>query len=375
MVWVRIVGINILVFAILIGAVEAILTVMNRCDPSKFESRSIKIREWPHLYEKKMIISENYLASTDGLNIDEVDLRIDSRGAIEGVETSLIQTPEQERTKITFIGGSTTESLYVSAVNRFPAKVEVLLSEKFGIASETFNFGYSGSHSLHNAAVLLAKVVPLEPDYVFIMNAINDISLLSKTGSYFRAPDTRSFIEGGAVRCGSDNPIEVFRIYPITSIVPQITAMVQRSLIKKTEVDEFEAFRDYKTDIHKMKKILNTEYKSSIASLVEIARSWSISPVLMTQMHRISDDEFFLKAQFEKFEQPLSWSEIGTLQRMANQIVRELAYEKNVPLVDLERLVPSNNLYIYDSVHLNDKGSFMVGELIAEKIKMLEEIK
>ena len=47
-----------------------------------------------------------------------------------------------------------------------------------------------------------------------------------------------------------------------------------------------------------------------------------------------------------------------------NQIVRDVAKTKNVSIIDLASSVPRTKEYMYDVVHLNDKGSILVSQLL-----------
>ena len=51
-----------------------------------------------------------------------------------------------------------------------------------------------------------------------------------------------------------------------------------------------------------------------------------------------------------------------------NEIIRKVAIENSVILIDLDKLIPKTKEYMYDSVHLSNKGSTMVAGIIAKEL-------
>ena len=49
-----------------------------------------------------------------------------------------------------------------------------------------------------------------------------------------------------------------------------------------------------------------------------------------------------------------------------NNTIREISYEKNIQLIDLDSLVLPKNKFIYDEVHLNSEGSEFVSKIIID---------
>ena len=48
--------------------------------------------------------------------------------------------------------------------------------------------------------------------------------------------------------------------------------------------------------------------------------------------------------------------------------MRQVAAEQKVALIDLDRLVPKDNAYMYDTVHLNPAGAQLVAGIVAERL-------
>ena len=86
---------------------------------------------------------------------------------------------------VAFLGGSTTETMYVEPENRFPHHAARLLEKRLGLPVNGLNGGRSGNNTLHASLLLSAKVVPLRPDVVVLLEAVNDLGVLSSHGSYW----------------------------------------------------------------------------------------------------------------------------------------------------------------------------------------------
>ena len=86
---------------------------------------------------------------------------------------------------IVFLGGSTTECMFVDEDHRFPYVAGQILEQETGAKINSYNGGMSGSNSLNAIDILINKVIPLKPDVVVFMENINDLSTLLYEGTYW----------------------------------------------------------------------------------------------------------------------------------------------------------------------------------------------
>lgn len=89
----------------------------------------------------------------------------------------------------------------------------------------------------------------------------------------------------------------------------------------------------------------------------------------MTQFNRLKKDDPFIRAAYDKNPQPISYDDFVRLYETTNEIVRIVAKQEKVFLIDLDAQIPSSNEYIYDAVHLNSKGSELVANIISGALK------
>ena len=57
--------------------------------------------------------------------------------------------------------------------------------------------------------------------------------------------------------------------------------------------------------------------------------------------------------------------QFAELYKIFNNIIRKIAQEKEIVLIDLDLLIPKTNEFIYDTVHLNNAGSILAAESIS----------
>jgi len=333
-------------------------------------SRSIFLREHDPRQDVVVIPSDIYMTSTDGLIQKQYAISIDDNGFIRNGNPDVISDDDLV---IAFIGGSTTESIYVDEKNRFPSVVERQLRKDYSPNVKTINAGVSGNNSFHSLLIFLGKVLPENPDFVVLMHNINDFALLSKTGSYWNAPEGRNIVKGS-----SDSPTISPQITVVSILrkvknllIPNLYGYLKPRLFPQLVfADEFSNDRGIGIDEHSGEII--SMFERSLRSFVAVSHAWGVKPVLMTQFNRVSvNDELFIpwvtSLGFAK-----EADKMVELYKALNEVTRNVAKDTNSYLIDLDIRVPKSPQYIYDVVHLNNSGSKLVGDLITtELIKVL----
>ena len=135
----------------------------------------------------------------------------------------------------------------------------------------------------------------------------------------------------------------------------------------KYTVDEFKNYRNLDPN--------NTEildkYRKSIQNYISFCKTNDIRLILMSQFNRIDNKSEVFVEDYNKFNQSKSVDEFIYLYKEANSIVSEISSLNNVEFIDLNNLVPKTSEYIYDMIHLTDKGSLLVSEIITNYLKKL----
>jgi len=239
------------------------------------------------------------------------------------------------------------------------------LSEQSNSRVRAFNAGVSGNHSMHSVLNLIGKGIELEPDYAVLMHNINDLAVLTKTGSYWIAPHSRSIIQTENLE-GEFNLIVIVRALK-NYFLPHLYSYLKPRLFPSSGAvaDEFEQIGLSWKEINRTG--IQEQFKDSLVSFVLLCRVWDIEPILMTQFNRINKDDPAFQFWFEKIkDRGLKEDEFISEYNGFNDIIRQVASEHNVLLIDLAKLVPSTSTYLYDVVHLTEEGSKLVGEIFVD---------
>jgi len=335
---------------------------------SKNEGRSIVLREiQPNL---DTIVEASPTAKSDRFDATPRVLQTDDRGFVVGSQK--FQDAAWKPADIIFFGGSTTECLYVEPDVRFPAAVQRLLSHEDGEPSRVLNAGVSGSHSLHALISLLAKGIPEKPRVVVLMENINDLVTLTRSGSYWQAPPSRQILHEPRQKPDPGTK-KIQRWLQATAhlafhnlaerailALPNLSSVIDPDREPIPPDDEWQASRN--GELADQSRIAE-DFRSSLLSFIRLSRSWNIVPVLMTQFNRFSPDDEFIKKSFLKSNQDYD----GFCRRYAefNEIIRKTAQEEDCLLIDLDRKIRPSKDYLYDGVHLNTEGCIFVAREIA----------
>ena len=127
---------------------------------------------------------------SDGLAQKPYVVRVDRQGFI--MPSKVHDHPDLT---IAFLGGSTTECIYVDEATRFPYLAGRLHGKQTGLKVNSYNAGRSGNNTLHCLNILLNKVVNLKPDIVVLMENINDLAILIYEKTYWNTNPSRSPIQ------------------------------------------------------------------------------------------------------------------------------------------------------------------------------------
>jgi lysophospholipase L1-like esterase len=243
---------------------------------------------------------------------------------------------EKADLNIFFLGGSTTECENVDELNRFPYLAGRMLEEKTGKKINSYNAGRSGNSTIHSINNLLNKIVPLQPNIILRMEAVNDLSTLLYEGTYWNKNKTRSNLS-----CFSKHePLRNSRNeWDLSPFVEKISD-------------------------HQHQENIKQEYKKVLRLFVSITRAIGATPVLMTQPNLIENNPNFSTDRGDEDFNRVYRKLYSDFQN----VTREVAREENVILIDLAREEDWSRKYIYDSIHLNNEGSKRVAEIVTKHL-------
>lgn len=328
--------------------------------------RHIRLKEHSPLQDKMLSPSKDKIALSDTLEDKPYSFKIDQNGFI------FPSSPHQQPDKvIAFIGGSTTECMYVDEDKRFPALTGKLLEQNTSKKINAINAGVSGNNSMHSINILLNKIIPMNPDIAVLMHNINDISVLLYEKTYWNSNQHRSLL------LEQDRSIKalVKQTFPNTY---NFAFELKRKLLG--DANEFEDSNNglnNEHDVHRKPKLSNDKilsmFRTNLTMFIDISNANNITPVLMTQASRFTEkpDDVVMRNLQNLDAMDLTYSEYRALFVAMNEVIRTVAMEKSVLLIDLEKEVPQTNEFMADPVHFTNHGSELVAKIISDKLEPL----
>jgi hypothetical protein len=274
---------------------------------------------------------------------------------------------ERPDATLVFLGGSSTECMFVDEENRFPYLVGILLEQQTGRKVNSFNGGMSGNNSLHAIDILVNKVMPLQPRVVVFMEDINELSTLLYEGTYWNRNSSRSPLE-------TLKPEKLVGKLLKEIFIPNLNYAYRgfRKALLPEQEDEFAHARGKKPAVDQGWMV--AEFSMNLKAMAEFCRCRGIVPVFMTQANRITaNPDPVVEIYVGRFGQDtgLSYPEFKDLYDALNEATRQVGSQNGVMVIDLAAEVPPDKDHLYDMVHFNDRGSRYAAAIIAARLKPL----
>ena len=355
------------IMVIVFGA-EKLLEFNNRRQgivlETEVERRYVRLKEFRPGARLLLAFPRNHLPYTDNVFTKRYRVEIDGNGFI--APSRRYEAPDKV---IVFLGGSTTECMFVDEDQRFPYLTGRILEQATGAKINSYNGGMSGSNTLNAIDILINKVIPLKPDVVVFMENINDLSTLLYEKTYWHTGKARS-------------PLEILKKRQLVGkllkeiFIPNLNFAYKnlKQTLSGKEEDEFAGARgkELVVDLGRMEG----EFAAALKTMVCTCKAWGIVPVLMTQANRITEHPDPVVAAYiarDGREGGLSYQRFKALYDAFNDTIRRVGRENRVMVIDLAREVPPDKKYLYDLVHFNDAGSQLAAQIIAARLKPLVE--
>lgn len=326
--------------------------------------RYIKLREYRPGEQLRLRFPKKHLPYSDNVFPGIYRVDIDANGFIK--PSAKYAHPDLS---LVFLGGSTTECMYMEEENRFPYLAGAILEKMTGKKINSYNGGLSGNNSLHAIDVLINKVIPLKPRLVVFMENINDLSTLLYLKTYWSRNNVRAPLE--TLEKG-----KLLGKFLKELLIPHLNYAYRnfKEALFPPHEDEFAKARGHKLALDPAG--FAREFARNLEIFADICRDSHITPVLMTQENRItSHPDPVVAAYIGRYSQDsgISYQDFKKLYDLFNETIREVGREKGVLVIDLARQVPRDKEHLYDMVHFNDAGSRYAAKIIAAQLLPLVE--
>jgi hypothetical protein len=328
--------------------------------------RFINPREHKPLFSGYIYPTDEDLRNAESLERKRYLLRVDKDGYI--FPSQMYQTADLS---IVFLGGSTTECLYMGEEERFPYLVGRLAASDLNLKVNSYNAGKAGNNSLHSIDILLNKVMYLQPDLVVMMHNINDLIILLYEKSYWNHNKYKSPLVDVKPAFGQNfERILLFqRDYWIPNLSRAILGLSER-VIRAEEKKEFPTGKGEPIEINKSQ--LLGDFRGNLEIFIDICRHRHLTPVLMTMASRLQEQpDAFIAAKMAKLatEHGISYKNFKEIFDLFNDQIRSVGQANNVMVIDLANRIPPDKRYIYDAVHLTSQGASLASEIIYQNLR------
>jgi len=277
---------------------------------------------------------------------------------------------------IVFLGGSTTECMYVDAENRFPYLAGQLLERQTGLKINSLNGGKAGNNVTHINDALTGKVVPIKPDYVVLMEAINDLGLLEREGTYWVEWDT-TFGHLVERRLSMETIATDLRNLLIPRTYEALRTVQQNIGVRLNGVKfvgDAQAAAPARQRVQTTLAENLAAYRAAVTQFVTTAKAWGITPILMTQLMQgdLGTDGKLQDGHYLDTDllaaRGLTPQSTKRAHAHYNAVLRSVADTQGVLLIDLDAMLPADASTVYDGLHFHDTGSRRVAEIIADRL-------
>ncbi len=332
------------------------------------EQRFINLREHKPFFSDYVYPTEEDLRNAEFLERKKYLLRVDANGYIMPSQIH----PEADLT-IVFLGGSTTECLYMDEEERFPYQVGRLIERDLKLKVNSYNSGKAGNNSLHSIDILLNKVMFINPDIVVMEHNVNDLIILLFEKSYWNNNKMKSPLVEANPSIGKnlEQSFIIMRDYFFPNLSRAIGGLSERFFLKE-RITEFPAIKGQNIEI-KSSQLLQ-DFKANLQIFIDICRNRHIVPVLMTMANRFKEapDDFIASLMRRiEVEHGVTYQEFKDLFDLFNEQIRIVGKANNVMVIDLANKIPQEKIYLYDTVHLTSHGSRLTSQVIYDNLSFL----
>jgi hypothetical protein len=286
---------------------------------------------------------------------------------------------------LAFLGGSTTYLAEVQPKDRFHYLIGTSLEKRLNIKVKSLNAATFGIDTSHTINILYNKVLPQKPDYVLVMHAINDLNKLLIVNEYWNSQSLRQLVE---LKYSFSNSLRYFKNRYFLHTYLAISPLLNYFSIWKEASNKFKIIsKNDEWDKYRKKKLIFDEdlilsqFRSAQLTAVTMAKNWGATPILLIQPNLINNLPSVDVGYSKRITSwGLSIEKYKTIYQKFLQVVRNIAKESNILMVDLDQGVPSSPKYFADVVHINTTGSKMVAQLITNVLekeigKCLDKVK
>ena len=280
-------------------------------------------------------------------------------------------TPFSDALTIVAVGGSTTQSFFISDGLTWPDRLAARLKPTFPSAWVA-NAGLDGHSTFGHLVLLEDYLIPLRPKVVLFLIGLNDV-------------DRQDL---------SPYELETVRRWSLASPMSALKSFAAHSELASTLLNLARSWQAYQrglvnqpidvrgrelltVDESALQRYVDgfansalTAYADRVNRLVDRSRAAGIEPVLITQPMLLGSgvddvtgvDLGRVRANAPGQSGAMYWRPL----ELYNDVVRRIGRERGTIVIDLARALPKSSSFFYDFTHYTVEGSDRVAQIVAE---------
>ncbi|MFN7972308.1 MAG: SGNH/GDSL hydrolase family protein [Acidobacteriota bacterium] len=271
-------------------------------------------------------------------------------------------------TRVFLVGGSSTECLYLDDSESLD---RVLQNELGRIAPgktvKVYNAGKSGDASDDHVSMIVHRIVHLSPDLLVVFCGINDLTRAIYGYDYLHrvVPDARplTFLDDVAMAATElQIPRRIYRVahaHDEKSLLEGFTA--------KSNYREKVRVRDAHAPSDKAPREDLDPYRENLLTIAGVAQAHGVKLVFMTQQTTWGGPDPEAAGWQWMLLRDVRYrpDRMDAAMSRYNDVMREVAATRGIPVYDLAREIPKTLDDFYDDVHFNVAGARTAGRGLA----------
>jgi len=291
----------------------------------------------------------------------------------------LVSPKPQGEFRIFLIGGSTAECLTVDDSQSINAVLQNELM-KDGPARTTvkvYNASKSGDRSYDHIAMIVHRLVHLEPDLLIVFAGFNDLNASMKNADYLHYKnngyETRLTTPGLAMMLATEFELGRRVQYLVKTLAGKTDRQVFEEIPVKTNYKEKVRVRLSVPVSDDKPRTDPASYRRNLTTIEGVARAHGIRLMFMTQPSSWNSpidpgikDWHWMTYRAGKTYREDSMDEALT---SLNRVMLTVSSEQGVPVLDLAKSIPKSAEFFIDDVHFNARGAREIGTQLASFIR------
>ncbi|MDH5774735.1 MAG: hypothetical protein OEZ57_07450 [Nitrospirota bacterium] len=272
--------------------------------------------------------------------------------------------------RIMVFGGSSVFDTKSTRGEDWPHRIEERL-KKIGFANiEVINAGVIGHTALESVGRLFSEGFVFEPDYVLIYNAWNDIKYFSSSQTVLRT--LQPALQGFDPRIHNTSVID--RWFCEWSHLYTVLRRIYYKTKMKIGNEGLREAEDKQNSIATLNPNGFRQYQLAMEMFVDLARNIGAEPILMTQARLVAKGQMLTPERAKRVDyHHVGLSHEGLVETFdrLDVIVRRVAEEKDVSLIDASAKLSGQDWAFDDHVHVVPKGSDALGQLVTDHFQAI----